>query len=86
MSIIRYCVIPVEGVLRRSDVAELPNEADTRGRDKRDLLLLNIAAGSAVSLVSCAWGSARASSRAFSSEAVAGYSSALIAALASDAN
>lgn len=47
-------VIPVEGVTALPDVAELPNEADTR-RDKRDLLLLNIAAGLAVSLVSCAW-------------------------------
>ena len=47
-------VIPVDGITALPDVAELPNEVDIR-RDKRELLLLNIAAGLAVSLVSCAW-------------------------------
>lgn len=47
-------VIPVDGVTALPDIAELPNEVDVR-RDKRELLLLNIAAGLAVSLVSCAW-------------------------------
>lgn len=47
-------VIPVEGVTALPDIADLPNEADIR-RDKRELMLLNIAAGLAVSLVSCAW-------------------------------
>ena len=47
-------VIPVDGVTALPDIAELPNEVDIR-RDKRELLLLNIAAELAVSLVSCAW-------------------------------
>ena len=47
-------VIPVDGVTALPDIAELPNEVDIR-RDERGLLLLNIAAGLAVSLVSCAW-------------------------------
>lgn len=47
-------VIPVDGVTALPDIAELPNEVDIR-RGKRELLLLNVAAGLAVSLVSCAW-------------------------------
>ncbi len=47
-------VIPVEGVTALPDIAELPKEADIR-RDKRELLLLNVATGLAVLLVSCAW-------------------------------
>ena len=47
-------VIPVDGVTALPDIAELPNEVDIR-RDERELLLLNIAVGLAVSLVSCGW-------------------------------
>ena len=47
-------VIPVDGVTALPDIDELRNEMDIR-RDKRELLLLNIAAGLAVSLVSFAW-------------------------------
>lgn len=47
-------VIPVDGVTALPDIAEMPDEGDIR-RDTRELLLLNTAAGLAVSLVSCAW-------------------------------
>ncbi len=47
-------VIPVDGVTAIPDVGDLPNEVDIR-RDRRELLLLRIATGLAVSLVSCAW-------------------------------
>lgn len=47
-------VIPVDGVTAIPDIADLPNEADIR-RDRRELQLLRIATGLAVSLVSCAW-------------------------------
>jgi hypothetical protein len=47
-------VIPVEGISRVPDITHDVEEAEAR-RQRSELLLLNVATGLAVLLVSCAW-------------------------------
>jgi hypothetical protein len=47
-------VIPVEGISRIPDIAHDVEEAEAR-QQRAELLLLNVATGLAVLLVSCAW-------------------------------